>query len=164
MVQLFSLFIFLLVVAAAVLFGRLGYADYGWLGLVGGAFAGILGGAIAGTGVFYLVFFLACLPERLRHRRALRPHFGRYWALGRTREWRKLKKNLAVGDAASGTVVASFYHGVFIDTGHGFPARLAVIFSENGIDGPQPPIGATVSAWVFNFELFDRVIELTQKR
>jgi hypothetical protein len=92
----------------------------------------------------------------------LQAAFGRYWSRRRTAAWRQLKARLPVGELVTGKVVACYYHGSFLDTGHGFPARLGVIWSQAGVEGPRPSLGDTVSGRVRGFELGDRVIELTQ--
>ena len=138
-----------------------GFSRHGWVGVFLGVPAAFAG-AIAGIAAVALMFLAGCWLERWRHHRGLYASFGRYWSRGRTAAWRELRARLHVGELVTGTVVASYYHGSFIDTGHGFPARLGVVWSQGGVEGPRSSIGDTVSGRVRDFGLGDRVIELTQ--
>ena len=142
--------------------GKWGYAQFGWIGLAGGVFIGIAAGLTAPIAATALAFFVGIWPQRMQQHRDLRQFFGRYWARSRASEWQTLMTRLSVGGTVSGEVVASYYYGIFVDTGHGFPARLAVLNSKSGIDGPQPALGDVVSASVREFDAWERFIELTQ--
>ena len=160
--NLFGCFGLLTAAMGAVVCGTWGYAQFGWIGLAGGVLIGLPIGWVGGHAITALVFFILIWLERMQQHRDMRQFFGRYWARNRTSEWQALTTKLSVGDAVSGKVVASYYYGVFVDTGHGFPARLAVHFSRSGIDGPQPTVGDMVSASVREFDASERFIELTQ--
>jgi hypothetical protein len=159
--NLFQLAGLLTAIASVIWCARWGFSRHGWAGIFLGVPGAMVGG-IAGIAAVALLFFTGCWLERCRHHRGLQASFGRYWSRRRAVAWRELKAKLGVGDAVSGRVVACYYHGSFIDTGHGFPARLGVIWSRSGVEGPRPSIGDTVAARVRGFELGDRVIELTQ--
>jgi len=149
-------------VVGAGVCGAWGYAEFGWIGLAGGVLIGLAGGWVGGNATAALVFFIGIWLERMQQHRDMRQFFGRYWARNRTSEWQALTTRLSVGDPVSGKVVAGYYYGVFVDTRHGFPARLAVRHSKSGIGGPQPVVGDVVSASVREFDASERFIDLTQ--
>lgn len=142
--------------------GTWGYDQFGWIGLAGGVLIGLPIGWVGGIAIAALMFFILIWPERMQQHRDMRQFFGRYWARNRISEWQTLTTKLSVGETVSGKVVASYYYGVFVDTGHSFPARLAVRFSGSGIDGPRQIVGDMVSASVREFDASERFIELTQ--
>ena len=142
--------------------GAWGYQQFGWVGLAGGVLIGLALGPIAGIALTALAFFIVIWPERMQQHRGLRRFFGRYWARKRISEWQALATKLTVGDTVSGKVVASYYYGVFVDTGHGFPALLAVRYFSNGSVGPKPVIGDVLSASVIELDASDRFIKLSQ--
>ena len=139
-----------------------GYTGYGLPGLVLGGIGGIFIGAGAGVLGTSLAMLLGIAPEVMRHRRLLRPHFGRYWSRARRADWEKAKATLPAGTAVNGRAVAGVHHGVYIDIGCGFPARLGRLWAKDGFDGVQPQVGDAVGASVRDFAPFERVIELTQ--
>ncbi|TPW20926.1 MAG: hypothetical protein FD126_1195 [Elusimicrobia bacterium] len=88
--------------------------------------------------------------------------FGRLRA-GGEEEWTALKAALKPDDAVTGTVVAFERlnaRGVYLDTGHGFPAFLPIDRATAGRGGKAAELGYTVSARVWGLE--DRLIQLTQ--
>jgi hypothetical protein len=160
--NLFGFLGLLVAVAGAVVCGAWGFQQFGWIGLAAGVLIGLALGPIAGIALTALAFFIIIWPERMQQHRGLRRFFGRYWARNRISEWQALTTRLSAGNTVSGKVVASYYYGVFVDTGHGFPARLAVRYSKNGSDGPKPVVGDMLSAGVREFDDSERFIELTQ--
>jgi hypothetical protein len=128
------------------------------LGGIGGIFIGA-GAGVLGTS---LAMLLGVGPEVMRHRRLLRPHFGRYWSRARRAEWEKARATLPAGTPVRGRAVAGVHHGVYIDIGCGFPARLGRLWATDGFDGVQPQVGDEVGASVRDHDPFERVIELTQ--
>lgn len=159
--NLFEFFGLLAAILGAMLCGAWGYQQYGWAGLAGGVLIGLMIGRIAGIAVSTLVFLILIWPERLQQRRGLRRFFGRYWSRKRLSEWQSLATRLAAGDSVSGKVVASYYYGVYVDTGHGFPALLAVRYFGGG-GGAKPVVGDELSASVIGFDASDRFIKLSQ--
>lgn len=160
--NLFEFFGVLVAALGAVLCGAWGYELYGWIGLAGGVLIGLVVGRIAGIALSTLVFLILIWPERMQQRRGLRRFFGRYWTRERLSEWQDLATKLTAGDTVSGKVVAGYYCGVFVDTGHGFPALLAVRYFGSGGDGPKPVVGDQLSARVIRLDASDRFIELSQ--
>lgn len=160
--NLFQFFGLLVAVAGAAVCGAWGFQQFGWIGVAAGVVIGLVVGPIAGIALTVLLFFILIWPERIQQHRDLRQSFGRYWARDRSAAWQALATGLSVGDTVSGKVVASYYYGVFVDSGHGFPARLAVRYSKNGSAGPQPAVGDVVSASVRELDASERFIELTQ--
>jgi hypothetical protein len=160
--NLFGFLGLLVAVAGAVVCGAWGFQQFGWIGLAAGVLIGLALGAIAGIALTALAFFIIIWPERMQQHRGLRRFFGRYWARDHSAAWQALATKLTVGDTVSGKVVASYYYGVFVDSGHGFPALLAVRYSMNGSAGPQPVVGDVVSASVRELDASERFIELTQ--
>ena len=141
-----------------------GYSQFGAWGAIVAVPLGAIGGLVTGVGIVGAGFFVMITKERIDQRRRLRPVFGRYWSRDRTKDWESLVKGLESGLVLKGNVVCQFYYGVFVDTGHGFPALLQIGDSAGGIHAPQAATGASISARVRGFG-FDneRFIELTQK-
>lgn len=160
--NLFRFLGLLVAVAGAAVLGSWGFQQIGWIGLAAGVLIGLALGPIAGIAVAVFAFAIIIWPERMQQRRSLRQFFGRYWARDRSAAWQALATRVTVGDTVSGKVVASYYYGVFVDAGHGFPARLAVRYSKNRSAGPQPIVGDVVSASVRELDASERFIELTQ--
>jgi len=160
--NLFEFFGVMLAILGAILCGAWGYQQFGWAGLAGGVLIGLVIGRIAGVAVSTLVFLILIWPERLRQRRVLSRFFGRYWSRKRLTEWQDLATRLAVGDSVSGKVVAGYYYGVFVDTGHGFPALLAIRFMGSNGEGPRPVVGDVLSATIIRLDESDRFIKLSQ--
>ena len=152
----------LVAILGAMLCGAWGYQLFGWAGLAGGVLIGLVIGRIAGVVMSALAFLILFWPERMQQRRCLRRFFGRYWSRDQSEAWQSLPVKLAVGDNVSGKVVASYYYGVFVDTGHGFPALLAVRYFGDGGEGSRPAVGETLSAGVIELDGSDRFIMLSQ--
>ena len=142
--------------------GMVGNSLFGTLGAIGGVPVGAIAGIVVGVGGVGLCCFVGIAKERIEQHRALRPTFGKYWAREREAEWQSLTKSLTLGQELSGKVVSQFYYGVFIDTGHDFPAHLAIGYSEGGINAPQAAVGASVSAKFLRCDDATRFIELAQ--
>ncbi len=143
--------------------GVVGHSLFGWLGAIGGVPIGAIGGWVIGVGVVAIGFFIGIVTERIDQRQRLRKQFGRYWARNRAKEWEVLVERLTPGHSLTGKVIRQFYYGVFIDTGHGFPALLKIGDSKDGIHVPQATVGVHVSAKVLGHDDKDRFIELTQR-
>jgi len=160
--NLFEFFGLLVAILGAMLCGAWGYQQFGWTGLAGGVLIGLVAGRIAGVIFSTLVFLMLIWPERMQQHLGLRRYFGRYWSRKRLSEWQALATKLTVGDTVSGTVVASYHYGVYVDTGHGFPAILYVRYFGSGGDGPQPVVGDVLSARVIGLDASDRFIKLSR--
>ncbi len=150
--------------ACAIAIAAAGLKYFGWLGAFAGAIAGwFLGGALVFVAIpAYLR--LVTLPERLAWRRALQPHFGRYWSRERAPAWAALKSRMTTGSEVAGVACVSMSHGTFVDIGCGFPARLGVHWSRGGWNGPQPAPGDELRATVRDYDRFERIVELEQPR
>jgi hypothetical protein len=159
---LFEFFGVLVAILGAMLCGAWGYQQFGWAGLAGGALIGLVIGRMAGVALSALMFLIMTWPERMQQRRDLRRFFGRYWSRKRLPEWQALETKLAVGDSVSGKVVASYYYGVYVDTGHGFPALLAVRYFGSGGEGPEPVVGDVLTGSVIELDASNRFIKLSQ--
>jgi len=143
--------------------GFVGYSLFGGLGAMVGVPIGAIGGWVAGIGVVGGFFFVAITKERIEQHRKLRTIFGRYWSRDRSKDWESLVKGLESGLVLEGNVVCQFYYGVFVDTGHGFPALLRIGDCRGGIHAPQAAIGASISARVCGYLDGEQLIELTQR-
>lgn len=150
-------------VVGALAGGVVGHSLFGWLGAAIGVSVGTIGGWVAGAGVVDICFAIGILKERLEQHHRLRKHFGRFWARDRASEWKTLVEHLPAGQELAGKVVSQFYYGVFVDTGHGFPALLKIGDSKYGIHAPQAAVGCYLSARVLSHDDRERFIELTQK-
>ena len=140
-----------------------GYEKFGVGGLIAGGICGVFAGATSGVLVMAFAMLLGVGSEVLRHRRLLKPHFGRFWSRARRADWNKVKAALPAGTTVSGRAVAGIYHGMFVDIGCGFPARLGKHWAKDGFNGPQPQVGDAVTATVLNHGQFERVVDLTQQ-
>ncbi len=150
------------VIIGALAGGSFAYSRFGAWGAIVGVPLGVIVSLVAAFGVGAVLLFVALTKERIDQRRRLRPVFGRYWSRDRTKDWESLVKGLESGLVLEGNVVCQFYYGVFVDTGHGFPALLKIGDSTDGIHATQAAIGASISARVRGFDN-ERFIELTQK-
>ena len=147
----------------ALVGGVVGHSLFGWLGAAIGVPVGGIGGWVAGAGGVGMCFAIGIFKERLEQHHRLRKHFGRYWARDRAADWEALVGRLTPGQGLAGKVLSQFYYGVFVDTGHGFPALLMIGDSKDGIQAPQATVGTSVSARVLRHDDRERFIELTQK-
>jgi uncharacterized protein YcfJ len=150
-------------IVGALAGGFVGYSLFGAVGAIVGVPIGAIGGWLAGIGVVGAAFFVGITKERIEQHRRMRTIFGRYWSRDRTKDWESLVKGLESGLVLEGNVVCQFYYGVFVDTGHGFPALLRIGDSRGEIHAPQAAIGASLSARVRGYLDRERFIELTQR-
>jgi ribosomal protein S1 len=94
--------------------------------------------------------------------------FGNYLEFQRAADWELVKAGLKVGSRVSGTVVARYIFGIFVDIGVGFPALLEIIqFNPPLKRRPvviedYPTVGSTIIARVVAFTDRNRQITLTQ--
>jgi ribosomal protein S1 len=100
--------------------------------------------------------------------RRLEAVFGKYLAPDRELEWQSAKASLPAGSRISGTVVARYIFGLFVDIGVGFPALLPI----TQFDPPPrrrpvviedyPAVGSPVTGRSVAFDEERRQIGITQ--
>ena len=134
---------------------------FGVAGAVAGAVVGVVVGLVSGVTLVGAGFGFGIWLERLQRRRALSPHFGRFWEKQRAAAWAELKESVQGGQAVRGVVKLTLSSGAFVDLGVGFPARLQVGEGMHGVH-PLPGVGESVEALVDDFD--DDDFELTLSR
>ncbi|TDI34250.1 MAG: hypothetical protein E2P02_30790 [Acidobacteria bacterium] len=150
------------IIIGALAGGSFAYSRFGAWEAIVGVPAGVIVSLVAAFGVGAALLFVALTKEKIDQRRRLRPVFGRYWSRDRTKDWESLVNGLESGLVLEGKVVWQFPYGVFVDTGHGFPALLKIGDCTDRIHTAQAAISASISARVRGFDN-ERFIELTQK-
>jgi ribosomal protein S1 len=85
--------------------------------------------------------------------------------------WKRIRKELSIGNNLMGTVICRRPFGVFLDIGYGagaFALLLVPDFQDAGIRritfDDFPLVGDSVTAWVINIDFENRKIALTQNR
>jgi hypothetical protein len=141
----------------------LGFDRYGLLGGIIGAPIGLVVGPVSAVLLVLAPFGLGIAWERYQARRALRPHFGRFWAAKRQADWEELSRHTELGRAVSGRVVVLFYYGAFLDVGCGFPALIASseLSPGGGYGKSVPTVGSVLSARVHSLEKGSRYVRLS---
>ena len=100
--------------------------------------------------------------------RRLEAVFGSYLAPDRELEWQSTKAGLPAGSRISGTVVARYIFGLFVDIGVGFPALLPIThFNPPPRRRPvviedYPAVGSPVTGRSVAFDEERRQIGITQ--
>ena len=146
---------------AGVLAGGLVGHRFGVVGAVFGAVIGLIAGLMGGTVLVGGGSIIGIWQERGARRRALAPHFGRYWEQGRATAWAELKERVRGGQPVRGVVRLTLSYGAFVNLGLGFPALLETVDGAKGIH-PLPAVGESVEGFVSDFE--DEGFELTVSR
>lgn len=151
-------------IAGAIVGQRVGVEQFGWLGGAIGLLLGMVAGSLAGGLSFELYAKASIAYERSVERWFLRRHFGRYWKTHRTEQWDEVDNNFATDDWVTGTVVAKFRYGIFLDIGCTFPALLPRNSWGGGTIKADPGIGAQVRAMFERTNEYSRYLRLTQRQ
>lgn len=146
-------------VAGLILGAIFGNDFYGPIGAVVGGLCGAFLGCAISLALLVVAGGVGILFERHQQRRRLKHHFGRYYSRRSKQEWESTKDEFNIGQSVAGTMVAEFYHGVFVDLGCGFPALLS---RTQFATGTEVSIHSQVEAHVFRFSDFQRCIEISQ--
>jgi len=138
-------------------FGAWGIAGGIPVGLVGGYVVGNLCGLL-GEPILLRIATRSIQREKSEQRRALEEHFGKYWTKTRSGAWARIPRDTLIGSTVSGRIVASHFHGVYVDVGVGFPARLPT--NVDGNSNAPLPLGKDITGVVEAYDESRRIILL----